>query len=249
MALELDPVAAAVLAFMESKAEIEIGVTLLHSALEQIARKQHTGRLPLDWPSMAHHFSGRCVGWRRCCDRSESSWSKPATGSGGVSYAWSTPTAPRSQTMLRATHRKNPVKEPQEPQEPQKEAARMGLKFLRLLRLKTRRLLTHRAKHEPRTAPSRTAKLIVSSTRLSRHRAAGPSVCGAVLPRRRRGGAVGWGMATHPPCHQASQQPQEPPPPRRRSLASGVGRGPVDARARADHPDQHPLPAGARPEN
>jgi hypothetical protein len=59
MALELDPVAAAVLAFMEQKAEVELGVTVLHSALEQIARKQHTGRLPLDWPSMAHHFSGR----------------------------------------------------------------------------------------------------------------------------------------------------------------------------------------------
>jgi hypothetical protein len=59
MALEHDPVAAAVLAFMEKKTEIEIGVTLLHSTLEQIARKQHTGRLPLDWPSMAHHFSGR----------------------------------------------------------------------------------------------------------------------------------------------------------------------------------------------
>jgi hypothetical protein len=59
MALELDPVAAAVLEYMEDKSEIEIGVTLLHSSLEQIARKQHTGRLPLDWPSMAHHFSGR----------------------------------------------------------------------------------------------------------------------------------------------------------------------------------------------
>jgi hypothetical protein len=59
MALELDPVAAAVLEYMEDKSEIEIGVTLLHSSLEQVARKHHTGRLPLDWPSMAHHFSGR----------------------------------------------------------------------------------------------------------------------------------------------------------------------------------------------
>jgi hypothetical protein len=59
MALELDPVAAAVMAYMADKAEIESGVTLLHAQLEEITRRQHTGRLPLDWPSMAHHFSGR----------------------------------------------------------------------------------------------------------------------------------------------------------------------------------------------
>jgi hypothetical protein len=58
-ALELDAVAAAAFAYMQNKAEVEIGATPLHAALEVIARKQHAGRLPIDWPSMAHNFSGR----------------------------------------------------------------------------------------------------------------------------------------------------------------------------------------------
>jgi hypothetical protein len=59
LALELDSVAAAVLEYMRDKREVEVTATQLHSALETIARSQHSGRLPLDWPSMTHHFSGR----------------------------------------------------------------------------------------------------------------------------------------------------------------------------------------------
>jgi hypothetical protein len=58
-ALELDTVAFALLKFMEKGHEFNGSVTSLHSTLEPIARKQHSGRLPLDWPSMSHHFSGR----------------------------------------------------------------------------------------------------------------------------------------------------------------------------------------------
>ena len=59
MALELDTVGSAVLAHMADKHEIEIGTTLLHRTLEEQARRQHSGRLPLDWPTLTHHFSGR----------------------------------------------------------------------------------------------------------------------------------------------------------------------------------------------
>jgi hypothetical protein len=58
-ALELDTVSAALLKFMERERSFEGTITSLHSTLEPIARKQHSGRLPLDWPSMSHHFSGR----------------------------------------------------------------------------------------------------------------------------------------------------------------------------------------------
>ena len=143
------------------------------------------------------------------------------------------------------------VKEPQEPQEPQKGAARMGLRLLRLLRLKTRRLLTHRAKHKPSNGavPNGEADRVVDEISPTPRRPA-RSVCGAVLRSTapRRSSSMGNG-STPSPCHQASQQPQEPPPPPTKKSRIRRGKGRLDARARADHPDQHPLPAGARPQD
>jgi hypothetical protein len=59
LALETDPVARALLGYMESKRVVEMSATLLLSELAPLARKNHGGQLPLGRPSLAHHFSSR----------------------------------------------------------------------------------------------------------------------------------------------------------------------------------------------
>ncbi len=59
LALEADPVARALLAYMDGRTTVEMSASLLLSELAPIARKHHGGQLPVGWPSLAHHFSGR----------------------------------------------------------------------------------------------------------------------------------------------------------------------------------------------
>jgi hypothetical protein len=58
-ALELDPVAAAVLKVMDGRAVFEGMASVLHAELEVACKAQHSGRLPLGWPSLTHHLVGR----------------------------------------------------------------------------------------------------------------------------------------------------------------------------------------------
>jgi hypothetical protein len=80
MALELDSVGGAVIAHLATKHEVETSITSLHQALEGVVRSQHSGRLPLDWPSMAHHFSGRLRRLAPCCVGSGSKLSRCIPG-------------------------------------------------------------------------------------------------------------------------------------------------------------------------
>jgi hypothetical protein len=59
MGLELDPAGAAILDYMAARHVVETRMTDLHAELEAAVRRQHSGRLPMEWPSMVHHFSGR----------------------------------------------------------------------------------------------------------------------------------------------------------------------------------------------
>ena len=58
-ALAVDPVAAAVLAFLEVRAAWSGEASALHTELEGKAREQHSGRIPLGWPSLTHHLVSR----------------------------------------------------------------------------------------------------------------------------------------------------------------------------------------------
>jgi hypothetical protein len=59
LALEADPVARALLTYMEGRQREEMLTSALLAELAPVARRQHGGTLPLSWPSLAHHFSGR----------------------------------------------------------------------------------------------------------------------------------------------------------------------------------------------
>ena len=58
-ALAVDPVAAAVLALIEVRAAWSGEASSLHVELEAKAREQHSGRIPLGWPSLTHHLVSR----------------------------------------------------------------------------------------------------------------------------------------------------------------------------------------------
>ena len=121
MALELDPVAAAVMAFMEDKAEIESASRCCTPRSSRSRASSTPGRLPLDWPSMAHHFSGRL---RRVA---------PMLRRVGIEFeqdreAGRAERRPLSKLRLTLEHVSRdasefPTNEPQEPQEPRTAAA------------------------------------------------------------------------------------------------------------------------------
>jgi hypothetical protein len=58
-ALAVDPVAAAALALIEVRAAWSGEASSLHTELEAKVREQHSGRIPLGWPSLTHHFVSR----------------------------------------------------------------------------------------------------------------------------------------------------------------------------------------------
>jgi hypothetical protein len=58
-AVQLDALGAAILEWVADKHWVEMTATNLHRDLKKIVRRQHDGRLPIDWSSSVHDFSNR----------------------------------------------------------------------------------------------------------------------------------------------------------------------------------------------
>ena len=224
-ALAVDPVAAAVLALVEVRAAWSGEASSLHTELEAKAREQHSGRIPLGWPSLTHHLVSRL---RRLA---------PMLRRIGVEVEQTRdPKTDRSVIRLSnvSSRPKNKSSEnqPREPREPRNlPGAKTDPRLPRLILdlLPPRRARASQAMALPgRTAPIR----MPWSTRWSPARDAASAAARSTARRRSR--STGGGTTARRARPSTARRPR----PSRGSRGSSAGGRPND-RGAGDHADQH----------